>query len=113
MPGVTELLSPRTLMWVLAASLLANAFLVYRLFDTALSLDHARSETAALRARATQSLAVIRHMSSRTSRDEVAALAAELAKQGIVVKVQATEIQTGDVVFKFSGERLGSVAYLE
>lgn len=113
MLGISELVQPRLLLIILTVSLLANMFLAFRVFDTALSLDHARAESAALRTRAAQALAVIRQMAARASRDEIFELGPELSKHGIVVKVQPNELQVGDVVFTFTSERRASVGYSE
>lgn len=112
MPGV-DLLSSRTLLVVLVISITVNAFLLYRLFNTAISLDHSRSEQTILKKRTTDALAVIDDMSTGTPKEKVLSFATALSKQGVIVKEQPSEIQIGDIVFSFEDGKVNSVDYIK
>jgi hypothetical protein len=86
---------------LLVLSLGANVALAYRIFDLSISLDHARQESRARKVRSAQVLDVVRALARSASREQIAAVASESSRKGVVVKADAQAIQIGDLVFSF------------
>lgn len=110
---VAEALSSRTFFIVLGLSIAVNVFLLYRLFNTAISLDHCRSEQTFLQKRTAGALAVIDDMSDGTPKEEVVSIGKALSKQGVIVKEYPSEVQIGDIVFSFKEGEVSTVDYIK
>jgi uncharacterized Fe-S cluster-containing protein len=105
--------SKTTLFIVLSLSVIINVVLLYKVFDTAISLDYARAEQSALKKRTLQAQVILSDIASGSSREEILEIADNLSKQGLIVKEHPNEVKVGDIVFKFKGENLSSVEYIQ
>ena len=112
MQAVTDMFSARTLIIILVISIVLNAFLLYRLFNTALSLDYSRTEQSILKTRANRARAIIEYMLTEYSKKDLEKIAAEFKAKGVIVKSTPSEIQIDDIVFTVADKKVTAVNFI-
>lgn len=113
MQAVTDIFSTKILFVLLSISIAVNAFLLYRLFNTALSLDYSRSENRLLKERSLEALEIIKHLTPKLSEKQLKTIGSVLSKKDIVVKISSKEVQIGNILFTVDGEKIIYAEYLE
>ena len=107
----------KIVIWAFALSLIAsvasNIYLGIYLFDTILSLDHARSQQDHLEEQKSDALAVMNSMATEVTRESVLVNASALDEQKYIVKEVPNGIQIGYIIIVFEEDGIGSIRYLE
>jgi hypothetical protein len=113
MLAVTKFLSIKIVGLLLITSIVANLILAFCLIDVSVSLDHSRSQQAMLKDRSIESLALIRDMVLKFSKEDLNGFIAELESKGWIVKTTSSVIEVGDIVLTLDGEKITTVTYLD
>jgi hypothetical protein len=89
------------------------AFFGFQWLNAAVSLDHARQEQQHQRDRAQLLRSLLQHTASHLSRADVVRLLTEEFGKGHVIKQQNDGIQVDDIIFRFRGDVVAKVLFLE
>ncbi len=100
----------RRYLWAaLLASVLANAFLAYKLFDTVVSLDYARAQTKNLTEQVQSQVQILKLDWQGRPVTEIATLRQALLRLGVAVKRDGDNLNVGDLEFRVRDGRVQAV----
>ena len=102
------------LAWIIVAILtMSCVLLAYSWIDTLVTLDYARQGQEDQRRKINLLQGLVQETSSRLTRSEITELVKKKFRKDHIIKEDSDRLQVDNIVFKFKGESLAEIEFLD